>query len=100
MAEAQQLVAPVPGRSLCRVAAQSATAAKTTNARTHTTKQQKQSDTAMSRVIDPATVEELSWSQMYNRFNCNPMLLDLRPGCFRIPRGASVKFRSNRRACG
>ena len=33
----------------------------------------------MSRVIDPATVEELSWSQMYNRFNCNPMLLDLRP---------------------
>ena len=30
-------------------------------------------------LIDPATVEELSWSQMYNRFNCNPMLLDLRP---------------------
>jgi hypothetical protein len=26
----------------------------------------------------PATVEELSWSQMYNRFNCNPMHLDLR----------------------
>ena len=30
-------------------------------------------------LIDPATVEELSWSQMYNHFNCNPMLLDLRP---------------------
>jgi hypothetical protein len=27
----------------------------------------------MSRVIDPATVDELAWSQMYNRFNCNPI---------------------------
>jgi hypothetical protein len=35
----------------------------------HATKQQKQSDTAMSRVIHPATVQALSWSQVYNRFN-------------------------------
>ena len=33
----------------------------------------------MTRVIDPAAVQELTWSQMYNRFNCNPMILDLRP---------------------
>lgn len=33
----------------------------------------------MARVRDPAKVPELSWSQMYNKLNCIPMVLDLRP---------------------
>ena len=33
----------------------------------------------MAHRRDPAAVQEISWSQMYNRFNSNPMILDLRP---------------------
>jgi hypothetical protein len=29
--------------------------------------------------MDPSSVHELSWSQMYNRINCDPMILDFRP---------------------
>ena len=29
--------------------------------------------------MNPADVQDLSWSQMYNRVNCDPMLLDFRP---------------------
>lgn len=29
--------------------------------------------------MNPSDVHELSWSQMYNRVNCDPMILDFRP---------------------
>jgi hypothetical protein len=35
-------------------------------------------DIFLMSLTEPSTVHELSWSQMYNRINCDPMLLDFR----------------------